>query len=112
MPGIAPGSRENSGYLLMGKARGAVLFHVGRRGCVFGGGCGIFTRTARICLIFISTFPTVGQSLDCRYSLDFEPIKGRGGKRREDDFTHHLRLHLCNPTYGGSNDFTTLFDGM
>ena len=38
MPGIWLGNRENSGYLLMGKARGALLFHVGRRDSVLGGG--------------------------------------------------------------------------
>ena len=36
MPGICPGRRENSGYLLIGNERGARWFQEGRRGCGFG----------------------------------------------------------------------------
>ena len=37
MPGIWPGRRENSGYLLIGNERGALWFQEGRRGAVLGG---------------------------------------------------------------------------
>ena len=52
-PGIFPWDVENSGYLLIGKALGEVLFQLGLLDSDLGGVFGIFRLTALIFFIFI-----------------------------------------------------------
>ena len=53
IPGWAPGSRENSGYLFKGNARGDCWLQEGRRPFDFGGACGLSIWTRRMDDIFM-----------------------------------------------------------
>ena len=56
-PGMAPWAVGNSGYLLMGSARGAAVFQLGRRAAAAGGAEGRSTVTALIRLILTPRYP-------------------------------------------------------